>query len=141
MRLPRLGWRRGAGHPGGNEMAGWRASAVFSLTMAAVLEPTYQWCCDGSAIGGATNATLSLSTVNSGTAENYTVTVTNDLGSVTSDAARLTVTSGGTSGGGGGLTGGGGGGGGGGAPSWWFVADVTVLLLGRAVRSRRLRAA
>jgi hypothetical protein len=69
-------------------------------------------------------------------AGSYHVTVSNSLGSVTSDTATLTVTlpvtnPPPTSGGGGG------GGGGGGAISDWFVMALSVLGIGRLLRNRR----
>ena len=51
----------------------------------------YQWRKDGVAIAGATNATLTLSKVQSSAGGSYTVTVTNADGSVTSDPVALTV--------------------------------------------------
>lgn len=65
-----------------------------SLTVTATGQATltYQWAKDGLDILGAENATLTLynpSALDSGT---YTVTVTNDLGSITSAPTTLTVT-------------------------------------------------
>jgi len=54
---------------------------------------SYQWKKDGTAISGATQANYTISNVKSNNAGSYTVTVTNSAGSVTSDAAILTVTS------------------------------------------------
>lgn len=106
----------------------------FSVTVTAAPEPTYQWYRDGTAIDGATSETLSLESVNSGNAGSYTVTVTNDLGSVTSDAATLSVTS--STSGGSGSTSSSSSSGGGGAPSWWFVAAIAVLIGVREGRRR-----
>jgi len=52
---------------------------------------SYQWRRDGTDIPGATSATLALANVQVGAAGNYTVTVTNPLGSATSNPAILTV--------------------------------------------------
>jgi uncharacterized delta-60 repeat protein len=51
----------------------------------------YQWCFDGAALPGATNATLLLSNLIPDNAGGYTVIVTNSFGSVTSPVATLTV--------------------------------------------------
>jgi hypothetical protein len=56
--------------------------------------PTLQWRKNGTAIAGATAATLTLTNVTLAGAGDYTVTATNTLGSVTSRAARLSVVSG-----------------------------------------------
>jgi hypothetical protein len=68
------------------------ASASFSVVAAGGAPYTYQWQKDGVDIAGATAAMLSLSTVQTSDAASYTVTVTNALGSVTSNSAVLTVT-------------------------------------------------
>ncbi len=52
---------------------------------------TYQWQKNGSNISGATSSTLTLNNVTSADAGNYTCVVTGDCGSVTSNAASLTV--------------------------------------------------
>lgn len=117
-------------------------STSFKVTAAGVPEPTYQWYFNRTALNGATSATLNLSAVNSGNGGSYYVSVRNEMGTAVSESATLTVTTGSSSSGSSGSSGSGGaGGGGGGAPSWWFVAGVAVLALGRAVRSRRFRAA
>lgn len=54
---------------------------------------TYQWKKGGTAITGATSASYTISNVQSTDAGSYTVTVTNSVGSVTSNAATLTVSS------------------------------------------------
>jgi alpha-tubulin suppressor-like RCC1 family protein len=115
------------------------SNATFSVTATGEGTLSYQWKKDGVLIPGATGASYSLSSVASGNAGNYTVTVANSWGAVESAAATLTVTNpppaGG--GGGGGGSGGSGGGGGGGAPSLPFLA-----LLGAAAALRlRLRRA
>jgi uncharacterized repeat protein (TIGR01451 family) len=67
------------------------ASATFSVTAAGGGTYTYQWKKAGVNIVGATTATLSLSNVQSADAVTYSVTVTNAMGNVTSNAATLTV--------------------------------------------------
>ena len=52
---------------------------------------TYQWYKNGTAISGATGATLTISNASSTDAANYTVTVSNGISSITSTAAALTV--------------------------------------------------
>ena len=52
----------------------------------------YQWLFDGSKINGATNSTLSLSNISTGSQGTYTVVVTNGLGTNTSDPAFLNDT-------------------------------------------------
>ncbi|MBI5426557.1 MAG: immunoglobulin domain-containing protein [Opitutae bacterium] len=66
-------------------------NASFSVTATGNPAPTYQWLKGSTAISGATSATLNLTNVQSGDAGSYTVTVTNSAGSVTSNAATLTV--------------------------------------------------
>jgi hypothetical protein len=99
----------------------------LSVTTTGVPAPTYQWRFNGTPISGATAATLSLTSVTSANAGDYTVVATNDLGTATSSAATLTVTAAPvtpptpatpSSGGGGGALGG------------WFA--LTFLTLGGA---------
>ncbi len=52
---------------------------------------TYQWQKDGSDISGATSTSLALNNVTSADNGSYTCVITSDCGSVTSDAATLTV--------------------------------------------------
>jgi hypothetical protein len=111
------------------------ARVLFSVTAAAVPAPTYQWQHDGQPFEGATSSTLSFTNANTIDAGDYSVVITNELGSVTSEVAKLTVTAVSTpsvpstsSGGGGG----------GGAPSTWFLATFTALVLARFLTSRRM---
>jgi hypothetical protein len=114
-------------------------AAQFSVTAAGTPAPTYQWQFNGAAINGATSSTLTLASVSTASAGNYTVAVTNTLGTVTSNPATLTVTtpappptpppSGGT---------GGGSGGGGGAPSLWFLLALAAASAARFVRRNTL---
>ncbi len=66
-------------------------SITLSVSANGTSPLSYQWRKDGAAIGGATNATLPLSNVQSATAGSYTVVLSNSAGSVTSNAAILTV--------------------------------------------------
>jgi hypothetical protein len=68
-----------------------KASVTFTASATGSPSPTYQWFKNGAAIAGATNATLTLATVNKGAAGTYTVVATNSAGSATSAAATLTV--------------------------------------------------
>ena len=66
-------------------------SATFSITAAGTAPLTYQWLKNNAAISGATSATLTLNNVSAASAANYSVTVANAAGSVTSAATALTV--------------------------------------------------
>ena len=72
------------------------AGSTVALTVGATGSPTptYQWRKDGVAIVGATSDTLVLPAVATSAAGNYTVVVANSVGSVTSSAALLAITSG-----------------------------------------------
>ena len=106
------------------------ASVSFTVTAGGVPDPTYQWYVNGSAFSGATTNALSFTNARNSDAGAYTVVVTNALGSVTSNAATLTVfaapaappASGG---------------GGGGAPSLWFYGALSLLLTVRKALRRR----
>ncbi len=68
-------------------------SGVFSVVATGTPAPTYQWSRSGVVIAGATSATYTTpATQLSDSGATFTVTVTNSLGSVTSNAATLTVT-------------------------------------------------
>lgn len=99
-------------------------SVQFSVTAGAVPDPTYQWFFNGNPFSGATGSTLSFGNARSTDAGDYTVVVTNALGSVTSAKATLTVTAAppppAPAGGGGG-----------GAPSIWFALALLALVSGR----------
>jgi hypothetical protein len=62
-----------------------------TFTAAAAGSPTYQWSFNGSAISGATGASLTLTNVSPSAAGSYTVTATVSGGSVTSNSATLAV--------------------------------------------------
>jgi alpha-tubulin suppressor-like RCC1 family protein len=66
-------------------------SATFAVAASGTGPISYQWQKDGASITGATSAVLVVSSINSVDAGNYTVTVYNSQGSVTSNAASLTV--------------------------------------------------
>ncbi len=53
--------------------------------------PTYQWNLNGTAIAGATSATLTLSAVQTSASGSYSVTATNSVGNVTSNTVSLVV--------------------------------------------------
>src|SRR6185312_2081631 len=67
------------------------ANVQFSVTAGGVPAPTYQWYFNGSVFQGATASTLSFASARSADAGDYTVVVTNQLGSVTSTKATLAV--------------------------------------------------
>jgi hypothetical protein len=67
------------------------SNVMLSVTASSILGPTYQWYFNGTALGGATDSSLSLNSVLAANAGAYTVVVTNALGSVTSNQATLTV--------------------------------------------------
>ena len=67
-------------------------AAQFSVQVAAIPDPTFQWYKDGVAIAGARGQSLLLPQVSAGDAGSYAVTVTNAAGTVSSGAATLTVT-------------------------------------------------
>jgi hypothetical protein len=66
-------------------------AASFSVKAAAVPDATYQWLKNGTAIPGATQPALKLSSIKAGDAGRYSVTVTNTSGRATSNAATLVV--------------------------------------------------
>jgi hypothetical protein len=67
-------------------------AATFSVTAAGTGTLTYQWKKGGVAIGGATSASYTTpATASSDNGAQFTVTVTNSFGNVTSSAATLTV--------------------------------------------------
>jgi sugar lactone lactonase YvrE len=97
------------------------ASAQFSVTASGRPAPTYQWDFNGSVISGATSSAYSLTSVQAGNAGDYAVTVTNAMGSVTSNRAMLTVNAVASP------SNGGDGGSGGGAMNLWFVLTLAAL--------------
>jgi hypothetical protein len=69
------------------------AGSGISLSVSANYAASYQWKLNGSAIPGATNSIYNISGAAPGNAGNYTVTVTNAIGSVTSSVAIVAVES------------------------------------------------
>jgi hypothetical protein len=69
------------------------SAATFTVAATSTPTPTYQWSKNGSAISGATGATYTISSTQSADAGNYTVTITNSSGAVTSATASLVVNS------------------------------------------------
>lgn len=101
-------------------------AAMFSVTAAAVPAPTYQWFFNGQPIAGATTSAYTINSARTADAGEYTVVVSNDLGSVTSSKGTLSLTNPANPG-----NPGTGGTGGGGAPSLWFMAAVSALVATR----------
>lgn len=66
-------------------------SATFTVKAISSVPMTYQWYRSGTAISGATSSTLVLGAVTSSDQAYYSVTVTNDYGSVTSNSVTLIV--------------------------------------------------
>lgn len=66
-------------------------NASFTVVASGSSPLAYQWNFNGSAISGSTSASLSLTNVQADQAGSYTVTVANILGTITSQAATLTV--------------------------------------------------
>ena len=67
-------------------------TATLTATATGNPAPTYQWQKNGTDIPGATSASYTITNAQQTDAGSYTVVVTNSLGSVTSNAATLTVT-------------------------------------------------
>lgn len=72
------------------------STVVFSSLAAGTPNPTYQWRQNGTIIAGATLPNLVLSGAGASAAGNYTCTATNSAGSVTSNAATLSIAPAGT---------------------------------------------
>lgn len=108
-------------------------TAVFVVTAQGTPAPSYQWYFNNAAITGATSATLSISNAQTSNAGSYTVSVSNNLGTVISAAATLTVTTPNTP-----PPNNGGGSGGGGSPSLWFTVLLAALGLARYLRKLQL---
>ncbi len=66
-------------------------STTLSVTATGTAPLSYQWSQDGTALSGATSATLSLANVTAASAGTYTVTVTNAQGTATSRPAHVVV--------------------------------------------------
>ena len=74
-----------------NVTAGQGSNAVLFVTASGSKPLTYQWSFNGQNLTGATNSSLVLNNVQPANGGNYTVTVSNSAGTVTSPAASLTV--------------------------------------------------
>lgn len=74
-----------------SQTVGAGSNVILSVTAGGTPVPTFQWFRNGTAIAGATTASLALNNVQPADAGNYTVTVSNSAGSVTSNTATLTV--------------------------------------------------
>ncbi|MCM2276348.1 MAG: immunoglobulin domain-containing protein [Candidatus Didemnitutus sp.] len=114
------------------------STVTFSVTAAGSPTPTYQWFRGTTSITNGTAASYTIISAQAADAGDYTVRVTNSGGSVTSDAATLTVNAAPTppptptptpapSGGGGG----------GGAPSLWALAALVAASALRAWQRQR----
>jgi len=102
------------------------STVAFTVVAAGSAPLSYQWLFNSNPIAGATDTSYTITGVTAAQAGSYAVTVSNSAGSVTSNAATLSVSaptptlppvSGG----------GGGGGGGGGAPSMWFLGLLALI--------------
>jgi hypothetical protein len=71
-----------------------RSGAIFTVSALGAPPILYQWLFNGAPIANATNATLSLTNVDSTRTGTYTVVVTTTAGTATSDQATLTLTNG-----------------------------------------------
>lgn len=67
------------------------SNATFTVLATGTAPLTYQWCRNGSNIGGAINPSLSLAGVTTNDSGNYTVILSNPYGSITSAVAVLRV--------------------------------------------------
>ena len=66
-------------------------NSVLLLSVTASYATSYQWKVNGAAIPGATSSSYSVASASSANAGNYSVTVTNGVGSVTSNVAAIAV--------------------------------------------------
>lgn len=66
-------------------------SVNFSVSVSGTAPLSYQWKKNGTNIGGAVNNNFTIANVQTSAEGNYSVTITNPVGSVTSQAARLGV--------------------------------------------------
>jgi hypothetical protein len=67
------------------------SNVTFTVTASGTAPLNYQWLKNGATISGATSATFTLANVSATDAANYSVIVTNAVGTVTSSSATLTV--------------------------------------------------
>ncbi len=66
-------------------------TAMFTVVASGTATLAYQWRTNGVALPGATSSTLTLSSITTNQAGNYTVVITDSVGSITSSTATLTV--------------------------------------------------
>ncbi|MDF9827608.1 autotransporter-associated beta strand protein [Ereboglobus sp. PH5-10] len=120
------------------------SAATFTVLAIGAPNPDYQWYKDGAIIASATAYTHTMAAAQTADEGKYSVIITNEIGTLTSNTATLTVTAS-TSGTNSGTTAPpptgddtdkGGGGGGGGAPGLLYLAALALL-----ATFRRLRAA
>jgi uncharacterized delta-60 repeat protein len=77
-----------------SQVASTGGSVTFTVAASgSALALSYQWSFNGGAISGATNASFTINNVQASHAGNYTVVVTSELGSATSNTAVLTTDS------------------------------------------------
>jgi hypothetical protein len=76
-----------------SQTASFGVNVSFTVVASGTAPLAYQWRKNGTAIAGANSATLTLNSVTAAAVGNYSVFISNTAGSVTSDAATLTVTS------------------------------------------------
>ncbi len=103
----------------------------FSVSASGAPAPTCQWYFNGAAIGGATGFTLGIPNAQPANAGQYTVVVSNALGSVASNAATLTVSPASTATSAPGPAASGGGG----AMSTWFFGLLAALAAARGLQT------
>jgi hypothetical protein len=75
-----------------SQTAALNGQATFTVSAAGTAPLTYQWTLNGAAISGATSAALQLSSITSSQGGSYEVQVSNAAGTVSSNAAVLTLT-------------------------------------------------
>lgn len=108
------------------------ANVKLSVVVSGAPDPAYQWMLDSVVLTSGTAATYDISSVSAADSGDYTVTITNIMGSVTSAPATLSVSGTDTP-----APPSSGGGGGGGAHSWLFMAAFVLLGSLRTLANRR----
>lgn len=113
-------------------------SVQFTVTATGSPAPSYQWNFNGAAIGGATGNSYTISSAAAANAGDYTVTLSNSQGTITSAVARLTVSAASVQQSASNATGGNSsGGGGGGANAPLFTLAFVALWVARRLGGRR----
>jgi autotransporter-associated beta strand protein len=143
-------------HPASQTLAA-GGTATLSVLAIGAPNPTYQWRRNGAAIAGATTFTHTIANAQPTHSGAYTVLVSNEMNTLTSNPAELAITAtnsgtvtgtgsgtttppptpGGNNDSGGNNNTGGGGGGGGGATSAWYPVLLPILLIGRRFMTKR----